>query len=362
MTHVFLIAEAGVNHNGSPDMALQLVDAAADCGADAIKFQTFRSEAVISRFAAKAEYQKSTTGEAESQLEMVKKLELSQETHRALLARCRQRGIRFLSTPFDSGSADFLVAEIGVEIVKIPSGEITNAPFLLHIARLSRPIILSTGMSTLGEVELALGVLAYGYLGKTDQPSERTFRDCFSSDEGQAALAKYVSLLHCTTEYPAPFGEVNLRAMDTMAAAFCLPVGLSDHTPGIAVAIAAAARGAAIIEKHFTLDRDLPGPDHRASLEPDELAAMIEGVRQIEQALGSPVKRPGASEWNNRDVARRSLVAAHDVAAGSRWSADNLTCKRPGNGISPLRYWDAMSTQAERDYLADESLARINGN
>lgn len=357
LERLFLIAEAGVNHNGSPEMAMQLVDVAADCGADAIKFQTFRSEAVIGRNAQKAEYQKSTTGETESQLEMVKKLELTKEAHLALRGRCRDRGIQFLSTPFDTDSADFLVTEIGIDIVKVPSGEITNAPFLLYIARLGRPVILSTGMSTLGEVEMALGVLAYGYLGCIDSPSEKVFRDCFSSDSGQAILARNVSLLHCTTEYPAPVDQVNLRAMDTLGAAFQLPVGFSDHTQGIAVAIAAAARGAKIIEKHFTLDRTLKGPDHKASLEPEELAAMIAGIRQVEAALGSSVKRPTASEWGNRDVARRSLVAARDVMPGETWSSDNLACKRPGTGLSPLLYWEFQETLAGRAYASDEQLA-----
>lgn len=354
MSKVFVIAEAGVNHNGSVEMALQLVDAAYAAGADAVKFQTFKSEAVISFSAPKAEYQKFTTRASESQLDMVRKLELSAEDHRRILAHCQTRGIRFLSTPFDSASADFLAQEMGVPMLKIPSGEITNAPFLIHIAKLQRPVIMSTGMSTLGEVETALGILAFGYLNMDKPPTLQIFQDVFNSDTGQSVLREKVSLLHCTTEYPAPFDQVNLRAMDTLSTAFGLPVGLSDHTPGIAISISAVARGAHIIEKHFTLDRKLPGPDHRASLEPEELSNMVAGIRQTEVALGDSRKRPTAAERGNQKIARRSLVAARPVRAGERWSLDNLTCKRPGSGISPLRYWDYLGRVAVRDYKADE--------
>lgn len=351
-----IIAEAGVNHNGSLDMALQLVDAAAEAGADIVKFQTFKSESVISRSAPKAEYQKTTTGQVESQLEMVKKLELSTESHRKIITHCECRGIKFLSTPFDEVSARFLVDELTMPIVKIPSGEITNAPLLLAIAQMGKPLIVSTGMATLGEIEFALGVIAFGCLDLTVSPGERAFRDAFSSEPGQRVLADRVSILHCTTEYPAPFEQVNLRAMDTLEAAFGLPVGFSDHTAGIAVPIAAVARGAQIIEKHFTLDRKLPGPDHLASLEPSELTAMVTGIRQVEQALGSPHKGPTAAEWGNRVIARRSLVAARDVVAGERWSEANLTSKRPGNGVPPARYWEFIGSRANRDYCADELL------
>ena len=353
MNKVLIIAEAGVNHNGSLDMALQLVEAAQAAGADVVKFQTFKSEAVISLAAPKAEYQKSTTGEMESQLEMVRKLELSAADHQRILAHCQAKGIRFLSTPFDPGSADFLVRELCVQQLKIPSGEITNAPFLLHLANFGLPVILSTGMSTLGEVEMALGILAFGFLGLQGKPSQQAFLDAFASDAGQQILANKVSILHCTTEYPAAFDQVNLRAMDTLRAAFGLPVGLSDHTPGIAIPIAAVARGATIIEKHFTLDRKLPGPDHLASLEPNELCAMVTGIRQTEAALGDGYKRPMAVEWGNRAIARRSLVASKPVKAGERWAPDNLNCKRPGTGISPLRYWEYVGRTVDRDYEAD---------
>lgn len=356
MNKVFVIAEAGVNHNGSIEMALQLVDAAVAAGADAVKFQTFKSGSVISLNAPKADYQVANTGTTESQLEMVKKLELSADQHRQLLAHCKERGILFLSTPFDPASADLLVHGLGVPQLKIPSGELTNAPFLLHIAAYQLPVIVSSGMSTIGEVELALGALAYGFLGTAGTPSEAAFRDAYASDEGQQVLREKVTLLHCTTEYPAAFEQVNLKAMDTMAAAFGLPVGLSDHTPGYAVPIAAVARGATVIEKHFTLDRELPGPDHKASLEPDELKAMVEGIRQVSMALGDGQKRPAAAEWANRTIARRSLVAAAPVKAGEPWTLENLTCKRPGSGISPWRYWEYLGKPASRDYGQDELL------
>jgi N-acetylneuraminate synthase len=356
LNHVFIIAEAGVNHNGSIDTALQLVDVAAEAGADAVKFQTFKSGSVISLDAPKADYQKQTTGSSESQLDMVRKLELSAADHHRLLAHCKGRGIQFLSTPFDPVSADLLVNELRVPQLKVPSGELTNAPFLLHIAKYGLPVIVSTGMSTIGEVELALGVLAYGFLNGPGAPNEVNFRDAYASDDGQAVLRDKVTLLQCTTEYPAPFDQVNLKAMDTLQHAFGLPIGLSDHTPGHAIPIAAVARGAVLIEKHFTIDRGMPGPDHKASLEPHELKAMVEGIRQTSAALGDGRKRPGADEWSNRTIARRSLVAARDVKAGEIWSSENLTCKRPGSGISPLRFWEYIGTRAKRDYRADELL------
>ncbi len=356
MEHTLIIAEAGVNHNGSVDMALQLVDIAAAAGADVVKFQTFKSESVISGSAPKADYQITNTGQAESQLEMVRKLELSPAAHRQIVTRCGERGIRFLSTPFDEDSARFLVGDLGMPIVKVPSGEVTNAPLLLAIARLGKPLIVSTGMSTLGEVEVALGVIAFGFLGRSEAPCEAAFRDAFASEEGRALLVQRVSLLHCTTEYPAPFEHANLNAMDTIRSAFGLPTGFSDHTPGIAAPIAAVARGACIIEKHFTLDRNLPGPDHVASLEPAELTAMVAGIRQVEAALGTAHKGPSAVEWGNRTIARRSLVAARDISAGELWTVDNLTAKRPGGGLSPMRYWELLGCPAARNYRADEML------
>lgn len=351
---VLIIAEAGVNHNGSLDMALKLIDVAADAGADAVKFQTFKADKVVSRFAPKAEYQTRNTGVVDSQLEMVKKLELNEEQHMVLVEHCRKRGIEFMSTPFDLDSVNFLANVIKVSRLKIPSGEITNGLILLKFAQTGKPLILSTGMSTLDEVELALGVLAFGFINSGEKPSMGAFKEAYSSNEGQAFLKEKVSLLHCTTEYPAPFDEVNLKAMDTLRDKFSLPAGYSDHTIGIAVPIAAVARGAVIIEKHFTLDRNLPGPDHKASLEPEELQQMVSSIRQIELALGTGIKQPTASELKNMAVARKSLVAAKDIKLGEAFTEANLGVKRPGTGISPLEYWDLLGKNANKEYKTDE--------
>lgn len=348
----FIIAEAGVNHNGSIAMARQLIDVAAAAGGDAVKFQTFKAEKVISRSAPKARYQTQSTDAQETQLDMIQKLELDHAAHQQLSAYCREKHIEFMATPFDLESVELLV-ELGVSRIKIASGEITNAPLLLKIALTGLPVIMSTGMSTLGEVEAALGVLAFGYLDLGQRPSLPGFREAFGMAEGQQKLKEKVTLLHCTTEYPAPLVEVNLRAMDTMAAAFGLPVGYSDHTPGIAVALAAAARRAVIIEKHFTLDKGLPGPDHQASLEPGELAAMIRGIREVERALGNPLKIPSPSELENREIARKSLVAAQEIRRGELFSEHNLTAKRPGTGISPMHYWEWLGKIAQTNIPPD---------
>lgn len=347
-----IIAEAGVNHNGSMDMAFKLIDAAAEAGADIVKFQTFKASNLVSRNAAKAEYQKQTTDKEESQLEMIKKLELTEEMHIQLIQHCQTRGIEFLSTPFDSDSLELLTGKFGMKTVKIPSGEITNAPFMLEIARVAQKIIISTGMCSLADIEAALGVLAFGMIAdKKIQPSRPAFAMAFASDEGQQALQERVSILHCTTEYPAPFDEVNLRAMDTISQAFGLPVGYSDHTEWIHIPIAAVARGAKIIEKHFTLDKNLPGPDHKASLEPDELAAMIIAIRDVEKAIGNGIKKPTPSEIKNINIARKSLVAARDIKKGEPY---DITCKRPGNGITPFDFWKFSGRVANRDYAPDE--------
>lgn len=356
INRTYIIAEAGVNHNGSLEMAKQLVDVAAEAGADAVKFQTFKSKKVVSKFASKAEYQKETTGQEESQLEMVQKLELDEQAHQELIQYCRERRIEFLSTPFDEDSLVLLVKGLQLSVLKIPSGEITNAPLLLKFAETKCPLILSTGMSTLGEVEQALGVLAFGYINKGEQPSIEAFQEAYMSEEGQKALKQYITLLHCTTEYPAPFEEVNLRVMDTLRQAFGLPVGYSDHTSGIVVPIAAVARGAVVIEKHFTLDRTLPGPDHQASLEPKELREMVQAIRQVEKAMGVSVKVPTFSELKNKEIARKSIVAASNVRAGEIFTSNNITVKRPGTGMSPMRYWEVIGKQASRDYLEDEEI------
>lgn len=349
----YIIAEAGVNHNGSLAIAKKLVEVAAEAGADAVKFQTFKADRLVSRMAAKAEYQTRTTDVAESQHEMIRKLELDELAHETLIEHCMVCGIQFLSTPFDLESLDLLSGRFGLPCIKIPSGDITNAPLLLKIAQTGKPVILSTGMSTLGEIEDALGVLAFGYLDNRE-PSIAVFRAIYCSAEGQTILQDKVTLLHCTTEYPAPLEDVNLKVMDTLRSAFGLPVGYSDHTEGITVPIAAVARGAVVIEKHFTLDRNLPGPDHKASLEPAELKQMVAAIRIVEQSLGSSRKHPAASELKNMCVARKSLVAAATISAGEPFTVDNLAVKRPGNGLSPMRYWELLNRKTGRDFSADE--------
>ena len=349
-----IIAEAGVNHNGSLDMARQLIDVAADAGADIVKFQTFRADALVSMSAPKAEYQTRTTDAAESQHEMIRKLELSAQDHEDLIARCRKCGIAFLSTPFDVDSLHMLTGQFGMETVKVPSGEITNAPFLIEVGRVAKRIIVSTGTSTMGEIEDALGVLAFAMNDDNSSPGREAFKKSYASPLGRQALQDKVTLLHCTTEYPAPVAEVNLRAMDSMAAAFDLPVGYSDHTSGIHVSIAAVARGACVIEKHYTLDRTLPGPDHMASLEPNELKAMITAIRDVEGALGDGIKRPTESEWKNRAIARKSLVAARPIAMGEMFTVQNVACKRPGTGLTPMDYWAVVGTVSVREYNVDD--------
>ncbi len=351
----FLIAEAGVNHNGSQELACRLIEAAAAAGADAIKFQAFRTEELAALDAPKARYQIATTGAQESQFAMLRQLEFSADTFRHLAACCRETGIDFLASPFDAASVRLLV-ELGVSRLKLASGEITNAQLLLAAARTDLPIILSTGMSSLGEIEAALGVLAFGYLGVQDKPGRRVFRDAFESDAGRDMLKQQVTLLHCTTEYPAPLCDVNLRAMDTLRVAFGLPVGYSDHTAGIDVPIAAAAREAVVIEKHLTLDRSLPGPDHKASIEPDEFARMVAAIRAVEQALGNGRKSAAASERGNREIARRSLVAARDIACGEAFDEGNLAARRPGAGIPAMDYHDWLGRTATRNYLKDEAI------
>lgn len=325
-----IIAEAGVNHNGSLEMARQLVASAAAAGADLVKFQSFVTSKIISREAPKAEYQKDTTSAEESQYEMVRKLELSRDDHEVLIEECRCHGIGFLSTAFDIDSFDMLV-ELGINQVKIPSGELTNLPLLRYVTRLGKPVILSTGMAGLGEIEAALDIIE-----RAGTPRSR------------------IVVLHCTTEYPTPMEDVNLRAMLSLKQAFGVEVGYSDHTPGIEVSIAAVALGATVIEKHFTLNRNLPGPDHRASLEPHELKAMVDAIRNIELALGDGVKRPSPSEQKNKPIARKSLVASRSIQAGELFSADNIATKRPGTGISPMRWDEIIGRPAPRDFAADE--------
>lgn len=327
---VFIIAEAGVNHNGDLDLARRLIDAAAEAGADAVKFQTFVADRLVTRAAPKAEYQRQTTDAAESQYAMLKRLELSPEAHRDLVNWSRARGLVFLSTPFDPQSAD-LLESFGMPVFKVGSGELTDLPFLAHIARKGRPMIISTGMSWLSEVEQAVRIVR---------------------EAGQDQVA----LLHCVSNYPALTQDVNLRAIDTLRQAFGVPVGFSDHTAGIAVAMAAVARGACIIEKHFTLDRTLPGPDHQASLEPNEFAAMVRGVREVEEALGDGVKRPMAAELNTRAVARKSVVALVDIKCGCPLTREMLGVRRPGTGIAPADLDRLIGRTLCQDVKADTVL------
>ncbi len=352
---VWIIAEAGVNHNGSVERALQLVDVAAEAGADVIKFQSFKADKLATAQAAKADYQVANTGEATSQVEMLRTLELSADDHLRLVERCRERNIGFMSTAFDAESLA-LLAGFDMPAIKVPSGDITCADLLLRAARLQRRLIVSTGMATLGEIEQALGVVAFGLL--TDRPpaGRSDFELAYLSEAGRDALKRKVTLLHCVTEYPAPPDTVNLRAMDTMAAAFGLPIGYSDHALGIEISLAAVARGATVIEKHFTLDRALPGPDHAASIEPGELRGLVAGIRNIERALGSAMKGPVAAELRNRMVARRSLVAARRISKGEIFTAGMLAAKRPGDGLSPMEAWSLIGRRAERDYEPDQQI------
>ncbi len=353
MNPIFLIAEAGVNHNGDPDRAFGLVDAAVAAGADAVKFQTFKAKNLVTRSVGKANYQKQTTKAGEPQFDMLKRLELSWEVHHRLADYCRKKGIQLLSTAFDLESLDFLVNDIGLQTLKIPSGEITNAPLLLAHARTGHELIVSTGMATLAEIEEALGVIAFGLIGG-GKPSRAAFQTAYCSGKGQAALKRRVTLLHCTSEYPAPYPEINLNAIATLRQAFGLKTGYSDHSQGITVPVAAAVMGATVIEKHFTLDKNLPGPDHRASLDPGELRSMIEGIRIVEKAKGNGLKIPSFSEIQNRAIVRKSLVAARPIAKGEFFCEQNLTVKRAGAGITPMLYWDLLGTQSDRSYKVDE--------
>ncbi|MCS4116723.1 N-acetylneuraminate synthase [Salinibacter ruber] len=352
----YIVAEAGVNHNGSMELARRLVEVAAEAGVDSVKFQTFRSGELTAEDAPKADYQTETTDADESQAEMLRRLELSPEQHNTIAEHCADQDLQFLSTPFDAQSAKFLVDEFNVPRIKIGSGELTNGPLLLRIARLGRPVILSTGMGTLGEVEQALSVLAYGYVSDGDRPTSEQLDRAFASTDGQNALDQNVTVLHCVTEYPAPVEAANLRVMDTLREAFRLPVGLSDHTEGITIPVAAVARGATLIEKHFTLDRSLPGPDHEASLEPDELYEMVQGIRNAEAALGTARKVPTDPEWKNRPVARKSLVATQTIEEGEKLTSENLGVKRPGDGTPPMRYWEYLGTIASRSYKPNEQV------
>lgn len=352
----YIIAEAGVNHNGSEELAMKLIDAAHKAGADAVKFQTFKAEKSIATHAEQADYQVTNTGKKESQLEMVKRLELSYDAHHRLIDYSEKLGIEFLSTAFDNESLHFLVNELGLSTLKIASGELTNAPFVLRHAQTGCNLIVSTGMATLGEIEMALGVIAFGLINRSESftPSQNLFLEAYSSKEGQKALREKVKILHCTTEYPAPFEDINLSSMDTMEKAFGLPVGYSDHSKGISIPVAAVARGACIIEKHFTLDKTMEGPDHKASLEPNELSEMVKAIREVELAIGDGLKAPQHSEIKNKLIARKSLVAACAIAQGTIFKPEHFAVKRPGTGMSPYDYWKLLGTKASKNYVPDE--------
>lgn len=352
---VFVIAEAGVNHNGDIELARALIDAASEAGADAVKFQSFRADEFVSQGAPKAAYQQRTTDSSESQHTMIRRLELDESQHETLIAHASSCGICFLSTPFDRPSLRMLTERFNLSLIKIGSGELTNTPFLVDAARTVDRLIVSTGMGSLAEVETALGALAYGFTTPSGQiPGPYDLAGAFSSEAGQVALRSRVTLLQCTTDYPAAFEDVNLRAISTLSRAFSLPIGYSDHTLGTHIAVAAVAAGACVIEKHLTLDRALPGPDHEASLEPDELAQMVVQIRETQRALGDGIKRPSEAEWRNRDVARKSLVAARPIAPGEPFSEENLACKRPGTGIAPDRFWSYLGRPSDRYYETDE--------
>jgi len=325
-----IIAEAGVNHNGDIKLAKKLIDVAAEAGADLVKFQTFSAYRLVTQSAVKADYQARTTERCESQLTMLRRLVLTDGMHRELIEHCALRNIGFFSTPFDIESVDLLLS-LGQNLFKIPSGEITNLPYLRHIGRLGQPVIFSTGMAIMGDIEAAIDAL----------------------EQAGTARSK-MTVLHCTTEYPTPMEEVNLRAMQSIHRAFGVAVGYSDHTQGIEVAIAAVALGATVIEEHFTLDRNLPGPDHKASLEPQELKAMVLAIRNIEVALGDGIKRLTSSEAQNKPVARKSLVASQAIKEGELFSAQNVTAKRPGTGISPMRWDEIIGEAARKDYNEDD--------
>lgn len=346
---VRIIAEAGVNHNGDREMAFQLVKVAADAGADAVKFQTFNAERLAALTAPKAEYQQATTDAMESQLAMLRKLELPTEWHHELQQYANELGVTFISTAFDLQSLAFLQT-LNLPYYKIPSGEITNGPLLLAFAQTGKELILSTGMSTLSEIEQALAIIAYGHAHEEEPESLEQVWRFWSMPGVQASLQGKVSLLHCTSQYPTPIQEVNLKAMGTLANTFGLPAGYSDHTQGLVIPTAAVALGASIIEKHFSLDRNLPGPDHKASLEPGELNELVSNIRSVEQALGDGVKKPQPSEWDTREAARQQVIFCDTVGKGETIERDALSTARCGRGLSPVLLWDLVGKSAVEHY------------
>lgn len=355
--YCYIIAEAGVNHNGCIKNAYRLIDSAKQAGADAVKFQSYKTDMLATKNLAKAEYQANNTGDNGSQYDMLKQYELSPDDHVKLYDHCQNVGIDFLSTPFDAFSADLLIDELGLNRVKISSGDLNNLPLLVHIARKQPEVILSTGMGFISDVEKALAAISFGYLWDDQdlQDTEQLF-DAYRKVEAKILLTDRVALLHCTSAYPAPFNSVNLQAMDTLKNSFNLITGFSDHTQGVAIPLAAVARGAKVIEKHFTLDKSMPGPDHLASLDCSELATMVTGIRQIEAALGDGCKKPNDCEWGNRPLVRKSIVAQTTITKGERFTEDNVMVKRAGEGISPEYYWRLLGCPAHCDYQEGENI------
>ncbi len=357
MRKVKIIAEAGVNHNGDIGLAEELVHAAHESGADIVKFQTFSAEELVTMGASQAPYQIKNTKIVETQFDMLRRLELSKDSHYRLMELSKNLGIEFLSTAFDNISLDFLINALSFKLLKIPSGEITNGSLILQSAQSGSDLIVSTGMATLEEIEDALGVIAFGFTKKRhEKPSVASFKKAFSSNEGKDLLKEKVTLLHCTTDYPAQPEDINLNAMNTLHEIFGLQVGYSDHSLGIEVSLAAVAKGANIIEKHFTMNKNLPGPDHKASLEPNELKTMIECIRNIEVSFGDGIKRPQRSELLNKSVARKSLYAKKFIKKGEIIEDSMISIKRPEEGISPMELWNLLGTEAKKDYKKGEVL------
>lgn len=352
----FIIAEAGVNHNGDIDKALQLVDAAVAAGADAVKFQTFKSENLVTETAGKAEYQKKLTDSNESQIEMLKKLELSHENHFKVLEHCHRKNIEFMSTAFDLESLDFLLQNMDLKRLKLPSGEITNHPLILAHAKSGLDIIVSTGMATIAEIEQALAVIAGGFLIRSGEKPDYSWQKASASLQAQEMLQQKATILHCVSEYPAPADSLNLQALCSLKNTFGLRTGYSDHSLGIWAPISAVTLGATVIEKHFTLDKSLPGPDHQASLDSSELKAMVDGIRNVEKALGHGIKRPVAAEIVNREPIRKSLVCVAPIRQGQSITEAQIAVKRPETGTSPTRFWEIMGKPASRDYRPGEPL------
>lgn len=357
MSRTFIIAEAGVNHNGDTDLAFALIDAAAKAGADAVKFQTFQADLLATRQTPKAQYQKELTDASESQWQMLKRLELPQSLHHQLKDYAEKSGLEFMSTGFDLPSTEFLLS-LQLKRYKIPSGELTNAPLLWLTARSGKPLILSTGMATLGEIELALAVVAHASTASAAPKGIKEIWHNWNNTVAQQNLKQQVTLLHCTSQYPCPDEQVNLAAMTTLADSFQLPVGYSDHSDGLLVPVAAVARGATIIEKHFTLDRNLPGPDHKASLTPGELKEMVQQIRRVELLMGSGIKAPYPVELETQRVVRQRLVAKTAIAAGQLFTADNLSSARSSSGTAALQYWDLLGQTADRSYQAMEPVTQ----